>query len=515
MTYLDYSIVFAYLIGLLLMGYRFRKNKNQQDYFLAGRAIGWKPLTLSIMATQLSAVSFISAPAFVGLREGGGLIWLSYELAVPLAMLFLAWLLLPVIYRSGVLSVYDYLEERFDVSTRLLVSLVFQISRSFATGIMIYTISIILQGTMGLAVWQSVLCIGVITIIYSLQGGMKAVVYGDALQMGFIIVGAITCLLFGLHYMGGVDAVLSTVSPERLQAVRPDALGFDGDGFGLWPMLFGGMVLYASYYGCDQSEAQRSLSAHSLTDLKKMLLTAGLLRFPITSIYCAAGLTIGAFALSTPEFLQQIPAQHPDWMMPVFIVNYLPSGIIGLLLVAIMAAAMSSLSSAVNSLSVVTVEDYCRYSGNKLSDAMFLSAGKLAGAFWGIVTLILSFFAGDIAPTVIEAINKIGSMFYGPVLATFLLAILNTRVSARFMNFGLLSGVALNVFFWLFMPHIFWFWWNLFGFLMTTTTTLLLSMAFSDGVIQRKLEIKVNLVTLKEVLLMMGWFAIILLICLL
>ena len=283
MTILDYTIVAAYLLGLLAMGFMLRKNRDQQDYFLAGRSIGWKPLSLSIMATQLSAVSFVSAPAFVGLRDGGGLIWLSYELAVPLAMLFLAWRLLPVMHRSGMLSVYDYLERRFDVSTRLLVSLVFQISRSFATGIMIYTISIILQGTMGLALWQSILFIGVITLIYSLQGGMKAVVYGDAIQMILIVLGALTCLLFGLHLMGGIDAVLENVADERLQAVNFDSFGFNGEGFGFWPMLFGGMVLYAAYYGCDQSEAQRSLSAKSLPDLKKMLLTAGLVRFPVTS----------------------------------------------------------------------------------------------------------------------------------------------------------------------------------------------------------------------------------------
>lgn len=513
MTSLDYAIITVYLIGLLLMGFMLRKNQNQQDYFLAGRSIGWKPLTLSIMATQLSAVSFVSAPAFVGLREGGGLIWLSYELALPLAMLFLLWKLLPTIHQSGVLSVYDYLERRFDTSTRLLVSLVFQISRSFATGIMIYTISIILQGTIGLALWQSILFIGVITLIYSLQGGMKAVVYGDAVQMVLIVLGALTCLLFGLHHIGGIDAVISNVSNDRLEAVRFDSFGFDGQGFGFWPMLFGGFVLYASYYGCDQSEAQRSLSAKSLPELKKMILSAGLLRFPITCIYCAAGLTVGTFALTTPEFLQQIPAERPDWMMPIFIVNYLPTGIIGLLLVAIMAAAMSSLSSAINSLSVVTVEDYCRYTGRSLSAKGFLKAGKTTGVFWGIVTLFLSFFAGDIAPTVIEAINKIGSLFYGPVLATFLLAVTTIRINSKHMNIGLLSGVFLNGVLGLFVPEVFWFWWNLFGFLMTLATTFILSKLLPTKMPSQTEAKTVSILNQKDVLLMTGWFAVILIVC--
>ncbi|MEP4300318.1 MAG: sodium transporter, partial [Paraglaciecola sp.] len=166
MNILDYAIIATYLAGLLIMGFMFRKQVNTEDYFLANHQLGWKPLSLSIMATQLSAVSFISAPAFVGLREGGGLIWLSYELALPLAMLALLYFILPTLYRSGVITVYDFLENRFDHSSRVLISIVFQISRSFATAIMIYAISIILQSTMGLAFWQSVLLIGVITLIY-------------------------------------------------------------------------------------------------------------------------------------------------------------------------------------------------------------------------------------------------------------------------------------------------------------------------------------------------------------
>lgn len=130
MNNIDYTIAAIYLIGLLLMGFVLRKQTSKQDYFLAGRSLGWKPLSLSIMATRLSAVSFISAPAFVGLREGGGLVWLSYELALPLAMLLLLYWILPALYRSGVVSVYDFLEQRFGRSTRLLISMVFQISRS-------------------------------------------------------------------------------------------------------------------------------------------------------------------------------------------------------------------------------------------------------------------------------------------------------------------------------------------------------------------------------------------------
>ena len=464
MTWIDYSIIALYLIGLLAMGVSFRNQPTSKDYFLGGRTIPWPALTLSVMATQLSAISFISAPAFVGLREGGGLIWLSYELALPLAVLLMMWRLLPTLHQSGVVSVYDFLERRFERSTRLLISFVFQLSRSFATAIMIYAISLILQGTMGMAQWQSIVLIGVITLIYSAVGGMKAVVFGDAVQMVLILTGAIICLVVALGAMGGIDATLAALDTNRLNAINLESLGLQGNDFGLLPMLFGGVVLYASYYGCDQSEAQRSLSAHNVSDLRKVMYTVALSRFPITLIYCCAGLVIGTLVMQTPELQAQIPDNKPDWMMPVFIVNYLPSGLIGLLVVAIMAAAMSSLSSAINSLAAVTTEDICRVKGHELNDEQYMRFAKRAGVGWGLVTLLLSFFAGDIAPTIIEAINKIGSVFYGPVLATFLLGIHSKRITAKAANIGLLLGVFSNTFLWLSDNPLFWFWWNFIGF---------------------------------------------------
>jgi len=475
MNIVDYAILVGYLVMLLGLGYLFKEQKTKQDYFLGGRSMGTFPLTLSTMATQLSAISFISAPAFVGLRPDGGMVWLSYEFAVPLAMLLLMVYVLPALYRSGVVSIYDYLERRFDLSTRMLISFVFQLSRSFGTGITIYATAIILNSVMGIDFWASITIIGVITIIYSLQGGMKAVVYSDTIQMILIFLGVLTIGAFALSEIGGLDVFLANVNEKRLSVIRASSLGFKGDEWGLLPMIFGGIVLYASYYGCDQTQAQRTLSAKNEGVVRKILLMNGLFRFPIVLLYCSVGLILGTFAALRPEFMSLISVDRPDTMVPLFIVNYLPHGIIGILVIALLAAAMSSLSSVLNSLSAVSIEDYVRLTGKSLKREHYVFWSRAAVLAWGIIIVLFSIYGGDIAPTVIEAVNKIGSVFYGPILAVFLIAILFRKVHSMGANIGLLSGVGVNIYLWLGVPEIFWLWWNFIGCAITLLVSLVIS----------------------------------------
>lgn len=477
MNWLDYLIVIVYSLGFLFLGNLFKGNGGKSDYFLGGRSFGWLPLGLSVMATQLSAISFISAPAFVGLRENGGMQWLSFEFGVPLAMIFLSLFLLPRLYKAGVVSIYEYLQRRFDRSTRLLISGVFQISRSFGTAVMVYAVALILMSILDIPFWQTILVIGVITLIYSYQGGMKAVVYGDMIQMIILLIGIGICLVTGWSYVGGWDELATQVDPTRLEAVNFEVLGIGGDGgFGFLPMVFGGFCLYASYYGTDQSQVQRLLSAKDFKTVQKTLLFNGLVRFPITLLYCLMGLVIGTYVFSNPDFLAKIPSDRVDLMIPIYIRDYLPHGIIGLLIVAILSAAMSSLSSAINSLSAVTTEDILV--GNRpVDEQQYARYSKGASLFWGVVCITLAFFAGDIADTVIEAINKIGSVFYGPILATFIAAVGIKSVKAKAMNAGLVFGVGVNIYLWLVVgDNLFWFWWNLIGALVALAIAILVTL---------------------------------------
>lgn len=475
MNGLDYTLVVGYLIGLVGLGYLYREQVDRKDYFLGGRSMGWFPLSLSTMATQLSAISFISAPAFVGIREGGGMIWLSYELAVPLAMILLMWVIMPRLYSAGFVSIYEFLEEKFDKYTRFLISIVFQVSRAFGTGISIYALALILESLMGLPFWAAVAIVGIVTAIYSLQGGMKAVVYADAAQMIIIFLGIFLCAAFGLYHLGGVDVFLENLDTDRLTAVNFTSLGFNGDEFGFFPMLFGGLVLYASYYGCDQTQAQRILSAKDGRTVNQILLANGLLRFPMVILYCIMGLIVGTLFVVSPDFSAQEFAAQPDRMIPTFIVTYLPHGVIGVLVVAILASAMSSLSSVINSLSAVTIEDLAMIRGEELSEKQYVFWSRFSALAWSVLILAFSFYGGSIADTVIEAINKVGSMFYGPILAVFLLAIGFKNVSARGANIGLLTGVGFNLYLWLGEPQLFWFWWNFIGLAVAVSVALLVS----------------------------------------
>lgn len=481
MNFLDYSIVVVYLLFFVWLGQRFKSNATSKEYFLGGKSFGWASLSISTAATQLSAISFVSAPAFVGLKMGGGLSWLTYEFAVPLAMGFLMAYLIPPLFKSGVVSVYGFLEKRFGRSTRVLLSGVFQISRAFATSVMIYAVALILSSVIAIPMWQTILGIGVVTMFYSLQGGMKAVVYGDVIQMGVLFLGVLICLGTGLHYLGGWDPFVANLDQSRLTAVNFSATGLgDGQEFGFWPMLIGGFFLYASYYGTDQSQVQRLFSAPNKETVNKTLLANGLMRFPITLTYCLMGLVLGTLVVQEESLRAAIPMDKPDLMVPVFIRDFLPHGVIGLLIVAIFSAAMSSLSSAVNSLSAASVEDFFNADG-KLSAKQYISYSKGAVIFWGVVCIVLAFYTGSIAATVIEAINKVGSVFYGPILATFVAAVGIKRIGGKAANIGLLAGVGVNLYLWLAVPEIFWFWWNAVGAIITLVVGLVMSFVYPNS----------------------------------
>lgn len=473
MTTIDWIIIIVYLLGLVGMSiYLGRGQTSQVDYYVGNRNIPWWAVGISTMATQTSAISFISIPAFVALKDGGGLTWLQYELAVPLAMILVMVFLIPYFRKLNLVSVYEYLELRFGSSVRNLVSGVFLVSRGLATGVGLYASAIVLSVALDLPLWSTILLIGVITIIYDTIGGISAVIYSDVIQMIVLLGGIIVCIIYAAVEIGGFGEMFAAMPADRLSATDFSTGLGDGGAVPFWAFLFGGFFLYASYYGTDQSQVQRGLSAKTVDEAKKALMLNGLARFPLTVLYILLGIAAFAVYQNTPELVAAVPADKPDYLIPEYILLMLPTGLRALLFAALLAAAMSSLDSALNSLSASTMRDFV---SKWKADADQINLGKITTVIWGVLVTGFAFVVGGISDTVIEAINKIGSAFYGPILAAFLVGILSRKVTTRAMFIGILIGVGFNITLWLGFSQIYWMWWNLFGCVITSVTAWILS----------------------------------------
>ncbi len=465
MNSLDWFIIIVYLGAMIgLSVFLGRSQSNEEDYFVGGRKLPWWAVGLSTMATQTSAISFISIPAFVALKEGGGLTWLQYELAVPLAIILAMAFLIPFFRKLELVSVYEYLEWRFDPSVRYLVSAVFLISRGLATGVGVYASGIVLAVCLGIPLWLTILIIGVVTVIYDTIGGITAVVYSDVIQMVVLISGIFVCIAYATGIVGGLGDVWASFPAARRIAIDPSAgLRDAGTSVPFWAFLIGGIFLYASYYGTDQSQVQRELSAATTSDTKKSLLLNGFARFPLTALYVLLGMVMLTVLQHSPELNQRVPYNKPDYLVPQFILLYLPQGLRALIFASLLSAAMSSLDSALNSLSASTVHDFIAPRLKNKDNLLLIS--KLTTVSWGILITGFAFLVGNISETVIESINKIGSAFYGPILAAFIVGVFSIKASARSITAGILAGVGFNLFLWLAMPGVYWMWWNMTGFL--------------------------------------------------
>jgi SSS family solute:Na+ symporter len=474
MPLLDLAIIGTYLAGtLLLSAWLGRSNASPEDHHVGGRRLPWWALSLSTVATQSSANSFIGIPAFVALVPGGGLTWLQYELAVPLATLVVMIVFVPVFRGLGLVSIYEYLEIRFDRSTRLLLSGVFLASRALATGVALYAAAVVIEVCTGLPPGPSVLLMGAITVVYDMLGGMRAVVWTDVIQMLVLLSGIVLCGLYGWSAAGGWQGVLNHVSPSRLAAIQWGHGVGDGVRAPLWGFVVGGFVLYIAYYGVDQSQVQRQLSASSVPHAQRLLAASALGRFPLTLLYAGLGLLMGAACARNEGLRAAIPVDRLDFLVPRFIELVLPTGARGLLVAAVLAAAMSSVDSALNSLSAVTMRDFIRARGSARRQ---LTVSRLVTLIWGLLITLIAMQAGGFASNVIEGINRVGALFYGPLVAAFACGILDPRATGPAVRAGVAAGLGFNLLLLtLYGPALFWMWWNVSGVLVAAVTCGLLA----------------------------------------
>ena len=478
MTHIDWIVLITYLIGIIGLGvWLARRQQSTDDYFLGGRKMGSTVVAISLAANQVSAISLISAPAFVALKTGGGIKWLQFEFAVPISMIAIMFLLVPVFRQLSGASIYEYAERRFGAGTRLTLSALFMFSRGLSTSVILYTSALVLSVVLSLPILTTMIIMAIVSIAYTTIGGIMADVYSDIIQLIILYGGVLVALIVSINMLGG-DLSSISIDPSRLNSIDFSHHGFgDGQTFAFWPMIIGCFFLYMGYYGCDQSQAQRLLATPDNRQTQNALMINGLIRFPIVLTYIIFGVVLAAFVQNQPDFAAQLQGKNPDYLVPTFMITYLPVGVVGLVMAGLFAASMSSIDSAFNSLSAVTVSDFVlKFKPDMEQKPLkMLRLSKIITLLWGIFSAGGAYFVAQSSSTVIEIVNMIGSAFSGPILATFLAGILFRSITGSGIITGIIAGTALNFFLGQYVPSISWLWWGPIGFCTTLSVSLIFS----------------------------------------
>ncbi len=535
---INWLIVGAYLTYVVVDGVRRSRGTDEiQGYFLANRSLPWWAVGLSVMATQLSAVTMIGT---TGQGATDGLRFVQFYFGLPLAMVILGVTLVPFLRGAGVYTAYEYLERRFGPGTRTLTALLFLLSRGMSCGVIIAAPAVVFSAVFGWPLVWCVALIGIPTVAYTMLGGIQAVTWADVKQMILIV--------FALLAVVVVLIVQMPVSPgEALHIAgatgRLKVFDFSfnlSETYTFWSGLIGGTFLMLSYFGTDQSQVQRYLAAKSVNAARTSLLMSAYWKIPLQALVLLVGVMVFVYyqfspapllynpahesavvdargaeyqalqdrygeawelregaarhaadraaaqeaaaqeamndflareadvqlirteALSMAEEVTGEPSRDVNYIIPRFVLGELPIGLAGLFIAAIIAAAMSSISSELNSLSTTSIIDfYRRWFRPEASDAHYLKVSKVATAFWGVFACFVAVYAVSLG-SLIEVVNRFGSFFYGSILGVFLLAMVS-RARGIGAFFGLIAGMGAVAAVTVFAPDVSFLWHNVIG----------------------------------------------------
>jgi SSS family transporter len=552
---LDWVVLGGTLTCIVAYGlYKGRGSDTMNKYLLAGRTMPWYAMALSIMATQASAITFIST---TGQAYVDGMRFVQFYFGMPIAMVILSATAVPLFHRANVYTAYEFLEKRFDTKTRALASIVFLIQRGLAVGLSLYAPAIVLAVIFGWPDRITTLVMGALITIYTVTGGIKAVTWTDVQQMIIILCGLVVAFIMIVHMLpSGIsftDALYLAGATGKLNAVD---LKFDlNNRYNLWSGLIGGCFLALSYFGCDQSQVQRYLTGKSIAQSKLSLLFTAMAKIPMQFLILFVGAMVFVFFLfERPPLLFQKVAMHDlespalreqfapidsrfgqafeqrkqasmqivearrahddakraeslqqyraaqqqindvrvsgaklyqqssgekgfndtNYIFLSFVTHYLPAGVVGLLIAVIFAAAMSSSSGEVNSLATVTVIDvYKRHIRPDATDRHYLWVSRLATGFWASYAVFFAQYAKKLG-SLIEAVNLLGSLFYGSLLGVFVLAFWFRRATGTGAFIGMLVGEA-AIFAAFLFTSISFLWYNVIGCVVVIVTGLAVS----------------------------------------
>jgi SSS family solute:Na+ symporter len=434
-TLLDLVVLVAYLAGVTALGVWFgRRQKDARDYFLADRSIPWWAVCFSVVATETSALTFISVPATA---YGSDLWMLQLALGYLIGRTVVAVVLLPGYFRGEVVTAYALLERRFGLRTRRFASLIFMVTRAFADGVRVFATAIPIRLITGLPYWQAILLTGAITLLYTYHGGLKAVIWTDVVQMFLYLFGGVAALVVILGALpGGWDGLVAAVPAQKWEILHLG--GGAADSKWLFTGLVGGAFLSMASHGVDHLIVQRLLASPSLRDARRALLVSGVLVIVQFALFLVVG--VGLYA-----FYRGQTFATPDEIFPKFIVEELPPGVTGLVIAAILAAAMSTVSSSLNSLASATTFDiYAPLSGRAGDDEHLARVGKALTLLWAVILIggaMLFQFASQGTPVVVVAL-QIAAFTYGGLLGGFLLGLLVRRADQGDAITGMAVAIA-------------------------------------------------------------------------
>lgn len=443
-TALDLLVLVAYLAGTTWLGiYLGRDQKDAKDYFIAGQRIPWWAILFSVVATETSALTFISIP---GVAYLGNLGFLQVATGYLLGRVVVAYTLLPRYYHGELVTAYALLERRFGLQTRRFASVTFMVTRGFGDSVRIFATAIPIAIIIGPALPAgytrpvSILVLGVLTLIYTYHGGMRAVVWTDVVQTVVYLLGGIGAMyLIGQGVDGGWGAILSRAgAAEKLRGIDLYT-GFDRP-HTVFAGLIGGAFLSMASHGADQLIVQRLLTASSLGDARKALIGSGIAVIAQFALFLMIGVGLWAFFEN-----RAFPA--PDAIFPTFIVESMPPGMTGLVIAAILAASMSTLSGSINSLGAATTHDiYLPLTKRAADDPATLRVGKLFSLLWGVALLTASLLYREQGTPVVIVALSIASFTYGALLGGFFLGILWRRAIQRDAILGMATGILVMTF---------------------------------------------------------------------
>jgi len=465
----DGIIIVAYLIGITLFGLRFRKaQRSLRDYFLADRNIPWWAIALSIVGAETSTLTVIGTP---GIAYAGNFGFLQLIFGYLLGRIVVSLVFIPQYFRGEMFTAYQLIDRRFGKNLHRITAGVFLATRAAAEGVRVWAVAIVISIALGTGEIASVAIVMVLTLIYTFEGGMAAVIWTDVVQLAIYIGGTIIGFFTLLHLVpGGWPAIHAAASTAGKMQVFDFSLTFFKT-YTFWAGLIGGMFLNTATHGTDQLMVQRLLVARNQRDSTAALLSSGIIILFQFTLFLLVGAGLWVFYRMFP------PTAHfatNDYVFPTFVVEHMPLGITGLLIAAILAAAMSNLSAALNSLSSTTMIDFYLRRKPETSDSKRLALSRIATIVWGVVLFGLAMLSRQ-SKTVLETGLSIASVAYGGLLGVFLLGLLTRRTKQNGAIAGMLCGLVLNIYIWRW-THIAWTWYVTFGSITTFVVGYLASL---------------------------------------